>query len=66
MLAGDIAQLQDRKFLGQRVPKGNQGLQSFIESGLVKRGLAGVGYSLAGYAKQAGPKWLKICIFGHI
>lgn len=35
MPAGDVAQLQDGKSLGQRAPKGSRGLGSFIESGFV-------------------------------
>lgn len=26
--------------------------------------LANVGYSFAGYEKQAGSKWLQVCLFG--
>lgn len=56
---GDVTQQP-----GQRALKGSSGLGSFMSWGLSYLCLADLGYSFAEYTKQAGSKWLKICLLG--
>lgn len=48
--------------LGERAPKGG-GLRSLLATGFVLSIVADIGCRFAGYAKQVGSNWLKICLF---
>lgn len=64
MCLGGVRQRHSGEALGQGTLKDSGSLKSYNHKPLPHQWTSDAGCSLVDHARQGGPKWLKICLFG--